>query len=77
MNKDNVDKSLNTVLVTSKWSSSYTNKLVYYLPITKENAVAKAGLNLEVPGKRPRGQTKQRWFDTIHIDLKAAGVHHD
>ncbi|VDO91764.1 unnamed protein product [Heligmosomoides polygyrus] len=27
--------------------------------------------NLDVPGRRPRGQPKQRWLDTLHQDLKA------
>ncbi|VDO60746.1 unnamed protein product [Heligmosomoides polygyrus] len=30
-------------------------------------------LNLEVPGKRPRERSKQRWLDTSHLDLKIAG----
>ncbi|VDO19382.1 unnamed protein product [Heligmosomoides polygyrus] len=35
------------------------------------------GLNLEVPGKRPRRRPKQRWLDTSHLDLKIAGMHPD
>ncbi|VDO96393.1 unnamed protein product [Heligmosomoides polygyrus] len=42
-----------------------------------DDAVCKIGLNLEVPGKRPRGRPKQRWLDTLHMDLKLAGVHPD
>ncbi|VDP37194.1 unnamed protein product [Heligmosomoides polygyrus] len=40
-----------------------------------DDTVCKIGLNLEVPGKRPRGRPKQRWLDTLHLDLKIAGVH--
>ncbi|EYC21247.1 hypothetical protein Y032_0020g77 [Ancylostoma ceylanicum] len=40
-------------------------------------AVCKIALNLEVPGKRPRGRPKQRWIDTLHSDLKSAGIHPD
>ncbi|VDP04025.1 unnamed protein product [Heligmosomoides polygyrus] len=42
-----------------------------------DDTVCKIGLNLEVPGKRPRGRPKQRWLDTLHLDLKIAGVHPD
>ncbi|VDO83764.1 unnamed protein product [Heligmosomoides polygyrus] len=43
-----------------------------------DDTVCKIGrLNLEVPGKRPRGRPKQRWLDTLHMDLKLAGVHPD
>ncbi|VDP17072.1 unnamed protein product [Heligmosomoides polygyrus] len=42
-----------------------------------DDSVCKIGLNLEVPGKRPRGRPKQRWLDTLHLDLKIAGVHPD
>ncbi|VDP55247.1 unnamed protein product [Heligmosomoides polygyrus] len=42
-----------------------------------DDTVRKIGLNLEVPGKRPRGRPKQRWLDTLHFDLKMAGVHPD
>lgn len=43
----------------------------------KEDTVRKVGFELAVPGKRPRGRPKQRWFDTLHVDLKAAGIHPD
>ncbi|VDP34871.1 unnamed protein product [Heligmosomoides polygyrus] len=43
----------------------------------KEDSVRKMGLNLEVIGKRPRGRPKQRWSDTLNMDLKVAGVHPD
>ncbi|VDP46995.1 unnamed protein product [Heligmosomoides polygyrus] len=43
----------------------------------EEDSVRKIGLNFEVTGKRPRGRPKQRWADTLHTDLKAAGVHPD
>ncbi|VDP05693.1 unnamed protein product [Heligmosomoides polygyrus] len=42
-----------------------------------DDTVRKIGLNLEVPGKRPRGRPKQRWLDTLRLDLKMAGVHPD
>ncbi|VDO60671.1 unnamed protein product [Heligmosomoides polygyrus] len=42
-----------------------------------DDTVCKIGLNLEVPGKRPKGRPKQRWLDTLHLDLKIAGVHSD
>uniref|UniRef100_A0A183GTT2 Integrase_H2C2 domain-containing protein n=1 Tax=Heligmosomoides polygyrus TaxID=6339 RepID=A0A183GTT2_HELPZ len=32
---------------------------------------------LEVSRKRYRGRPKQRWSDTLHTDLKVAGVHPD
>ncbi|EYC32665.1 hypothetical protein Y032_0002g1032 [Ancylostoma ceylanicum] len=32
--------------------------------------VCKIALNLDVPGKRPKGRPKQRWIDTLHSDLK-------
>uniref|UniRef100_A0A183F2B7 Reverse transcriptase domain-containing protein n=1 Tax=Heligmosomoides polygyrus TaxID=6339 RepID=A0A183F2B7_HELPZ len=41
----------------------------------KEDSVRK--IELEVSGKRPRGRPKQRWSDTLHMDLKAADVHPD
>ncbi|VDO70203.1 unnamed protein product [Heligmosomoides polygyrus] len=43
----------------------------------KEDSVGKIGLNFEVIGKRHRGRPKQRWSDTLHMDLKVAGVHPD
>ncbi|VDO87027.1 unnamed protein product [Heligmosomoides polygyrus] len=42
-----------------------------------EDTLREIGLNLEDPGKRPRGRPKQRWLDTLHFDLKMAGVHPD
>ncbi|VDP55854.1 unnamed protein product [Heligmosomoides polygyrus] len=42
-----------------------------------DDAVRKIGLNLEVPGKRPRGRPKQRWLDTSHLDLKITDVYPD
>ncbi|VDP15935.1 unnamed protein product [Heligmosomoides polygyrus] len=41
----------------------------------KEDSVRKIGLNSEVIGKRPKGRPKQRLADTLHMDLKVAGVH--
>ncbi|VDP10816.1 unnamed protein product [Heligmosomoides polygyrus] len=43
----------------------------------KEDSVRKIGLNFEVIGKRPRGRPKQRLADTLHKDLKVAGVNPD
>ncbi|VDO72476.1 unnamed protein product [Heligmosomoides polygyrus] len=43
----------------------------------KEDSVRKIGPKFEVVGRRPRGRPKQRWADTLHTDLKAAGVHPD
>ncbi|VDO21265.1 unnamed protein product [Heligmosomoides polygyrus] len=43
----------------------------------KEDSVRKIGFKLEVVGKRPRERPKQRWSDTLHMDLKVAGVHPD
>ena len=41
------------------------------------DTVRKTALELEVPGKRPKGRPKQRWLDTLHTDLKIAGIHPD
>ncbi|VDO93965.1 unnamed protein product [Heligmosomoides polygyrus] len=41
------------------------------------DTVRKIGLNIDVPGKRPKGRLKQRWLDTLHVDLKVAGIHPD
>ncbi|VDP25219.1 unnamed protein product [Heligmosomoides polygyrus] len=35
-----------------------------------EDTILKIGQNLEVLGKRPRGRPKQRWLDTLPLDLK-------
>ncbi|VDP59064.1 unnamed protein product [Heligmosomoides polygyrus] len=43
----------------------------------KEDSVRKIGLELEVSGKRSRGRPKQRWSDTLHMDMKVIGVHPD
>ncbi|VDO92435.1 unnamed protein product [Heligmosomoides polygyrus] len=40
-----------------------------------DDTICKNGLNLEVTGKRPRRRPKQRWLDTLHLDLKMTGVH--
>ncbi|EYC27516.1 hypothetical protein Y032_0009g770 [Ancylostoma ceylanicum] len=42
-----------------------------------EDTICKVGVDLEVPGKRPKGRPKQRWLDTLHADLKPVGVHPD
>ncbi|VDP25384.1 unnamed protein product [Heligmosomoides polygyrus] len=41
------------------------------------DTVRKIGLSIDVPGKRPKGWPKQHWFDTLHVDLKVAGIHPD
>ncbi|VDP01234.1 unnamed protein product [Heligmosomoides polygyrus] len=41
------------------------------------DTVRKIGLNIDVPGKRPKGRPKQRWLDALHVDLKVAGIHPD
>ncbi|VDO90898.1 unnamed protein product [Heligmosomoides polygyrus] len=38
------------------------------------DTVRKIGLNIDVPGKRPKGRPKQRWLDTLHVDLKIQGT---
>ncbi|VDP02074.1 unnamed protein product [Heligmosomoides polygyrus] len=43
----------------------------------KDGSVRNIGLNFEVIGQRPRGRSKQRWSDTSHMDLMAAGVRPD
>ncbi|VDP07609.1 unnamed protein product [Heligmosomoides polygyrus] len=43
----------------------------------KEDSARKIGLELEVSGKRPRGRPKQRWSDTLHMDMKVTVVHPD
>ncbi|KIH48729.1 hypothetical protein ANCDUO_21198 [Ancylostoma duodenale] len=43
----------------------------------EEGTASKIGFDLEVPGKRPKGRPKQRWLDTLHADLKLAGIHPD
>ncbi|VDO76534.1 unnamed protein product [Heligmosomoides polygyrus] len=51
-------------------------RLQWYGHVLRANddTVCKIGLNIEVPGKRPRERPKQRWLDTLHLDLKMAGV---
>ncbi|VDO75394.1 unnamed protein product [Heligmosomoides polygyrus] len=43
----------------------------------KVGSVRKIGLELEVSGKWPRGRPKQRWSDTLHMNMKVTGVHPD
>nr|CDJ83907.1 endonuclease-reverse transcriptase HmRTE-e01 [Haemonchus contortus] len=43
----------------------------------KNDSARKIGLNLDVPGKRPRGRLKQQWLDTLHEGLKAVNIHPD
>uniref|UniRef100_A0A914WJ88 Reverse transcriptase domain-containing protein n=1 Tax=Plectus sambesii TaxID=2011161 RepID=A0A914WJ88_9BILA len=42
-----------------------------------DGTIAMTGFTLEVPGARPRGRPKQRWTNTLHNDLKIAGLHPD
>ncbi|VDP07006.1 unnamed protein product [Heligmosomoides polygyrus] len=44
-----------------------------YVLLGKEDSVRKIRLMFEVVGKRPSGRPKQRWSDTLHMDLKGAG----
>ncbi|KIH60622.1 hypothetical protein ANCDUO_09119 [Ancylostoma duodenale] len=39
--------------------------------------VCRIGFDVDVPGKRPKGQAKQRWLDTLHADLKLARINPD
>ncbi|VDO66763.1 unnamed protein product [Heligmosomoides polygyrus] len=48
-----------------------------HIPCGKDDSVRRIGLNFEVIGIQPRGRPKQRWADTLHMDLKVAGVHPD
>ncbi|VDP04426.1 unnamed protein product [Heligmosomoides polygyrus] len=43
----------------------------------KQDSARKIGLELEVSRKRPRGRPKQRWSDTLHMNVKVTGVHPD
>ncbi|EYC25625.1 hypothetical protein Y032_0011g1303 [Ancylostoma ceylanicum] len=43
----------------------------------ESGSVCKIGFNLDVTGKRPKGRPKQRWMDTLHVDLKTVGMHPD
>ncbi|KIH47498.1 hypothetical protein ANCDUO_22444 [Ancylostoma duodenale] len=42
-----------------------------------EDTVCEAVLDLQVLGKRSKRQPKQRWLDTLHVDLKQVRVHQD
>ena len=41
------------------------------------DTVRRNGLELVVPGERPKGRLKQRWLNTLHADLKIVGAHPD
>lgn len=41
------------------------------------NTIARLGLQLEVNGKHPKGQPKQRCFDTLHGNLRTTYLHPD
>ncbi|EYC33739.1 hypothetical protein Y032_0002g959 [Ancylostoma ceylanicum] len=45
--------------------------------LADNDSVCKIGFNLGVPGKRPKGDPKQRWMGTLLVDLKAVGMHVD
>ncbi|KIH63611.1 hypothetical protein ANCDUO_06085 [Ancylostoma duodenale] len=42
-----------------------------------KRTASKVDLYVEVPGKRPKGRPKLRSLDTLHADLKLAGIHPD
>lgn len=42
-----------------------------------DGSIAKAGLKIDFKGKRPKGRPRQRWSDTLHKDLRDAGLHPD
>ena len=54
-------------------------RLRWYGHVLRANAdtVCRTGLQLEVPGERPRGRPRQRRLDMLHTDLKIAGIHPD
>ena len=53
-------------------------RLRWYGHVLRANSdtVRRIGLEIEVPGKRPKGRPKQR-SDTLHADLKIVGTHPD
>ncbi|VDO84911.1 unnamed protein product [Heligmosomoides polygyrus] len=44
--------------------------------LRRKDSIRTIGLEMEVPGKRLRGRPKQRWSDTLHMDMKVIGVHY-
>ncbi|KIH63202.1 hypothetical protein ANCDUO_06495 [Ancylostoma duodenale] len=68
----------------SVWRSRISDKLRKSRPRwyghvlrAEEGTVRKVGLYLDFPCKRAKGRQKQRWLDTLHADLKLAGIHPD
>ncbi|CAD6186165.1 unnamed protein product [Caenorhabditis auriculariae] len=55
------------------------NRLRWYEYVLRAYAtsIARTSLEMEVDGKRPKGQPKQLWLDTLHPDLKATNQHPD
>ena len=55
------------------------NRLKWYGHVlrAREDTVRKIAMLLEVPGKRPKGRPKQRWLDTLRVDLKLTSVNPD
>ncbi|EYC17971.1 hypothetical protein Y032_0029g1984 [Ancylostoma ceylanicum] len=51
--------------------------LVCHVLRAGEGTICKVGFDLDVSGKRPKGRPKHRWLDTLHADLKLAGIHPD
>ncbi|VDP06833.1 unnamed protein product [Heligmosomoides polygyrus] len=53
------------------------SRLRWYGHVLRANddTVWKIGLNLEVPGKRPRECPKQHLLDMLHLDLEKVNVH--
>ncbi|EYB94626.1 hypothetical protein Y032_0169g222 [Ancylostoma ceylanicum] len=41
------------------------------------DSVCEIGFILDLTGKRPKGRLKQRWMNTLHVHLKAVGMHPD
>ncbi|VDO19234.1 unnamed protein product [Heligmosomoides polygyrus] len=64
-------------LVLSLWTAfatmKYARSLVSLQLLTSYVMLAFG----DVPGKWPKLRSKQRWLDTLHVDLKAAGIHPD
>ncbi|VDP03166.1 unnamed protein product [Heligmosomoides polygyrus] len=73
---DAIRQRFGVALITEKLREA---RLRWYDHILRANddTVRKIGLNLEVPGKRPRGRMEQRRLDTLHVHLKMTGVHLD
>ncbi|XP_062866921.1 uncharacterized protein LOC134329566, partial [Trichomycterus rosablanca] len=73
---DDIRRRYGVVHITEKMREA---RLRWYGHVLRSDAVSLAhiGFSLEVPGKRPKGRPKQRWTDTLHIDLAAARLHPD